>query len=137
MPNYSYDIVTSPNTSEEDPQETELMVSYGIIHFIGLKIPAGSQGELHVQLLHGEDRLAPMNPDGDYSGDGDYIPIRDFFDIMTGPASLKARTWNTSTTRDRSISVHIQILPREILIPEKKLTDYLIAFLRRFKVAVS
>jgi hypothetical protein len=112
----------------------ELMISYGIIHFIGLKIPAGSQGEAHIQLFHGEDRLAPINPDGDYAGDGDYIPIRDFFDIMTGPASLKARTWNTSTTRDRSISVHIQILPREVLLPESRLTDVIVAFLRRLRV---
>jgi hypothetical protein len=137
LPNYSYDIETSANTSESDPEETELGICYGVIHFIGIKIPVGSQGELHIQLFHGEDRLAPTNPDGNYSGDGDYFPIRDFFEIETGPASLKARTWNDSATRTRGVSVHIQILPREILIPEKKLTDYLIAFLRRFKVAIS
>jgi len=134
MANYSYEISTDPNTLEGDPKETQLAICYGVIHFIGIRFPDGSQGELHVRLFHGEDPVTPTNPDGSYSGDGQYIPIREFYEIADGPSFLKARTWNDSTSKTRSCQVHIQLLPIEVLIPESRLTDVIVAFLRRLRV---
>jgi hypothetical protein len=134
MPNYSYEISTDPKTAENPGKESELAICYGVIHFIGIRFPDGCQGELHVQLFHGKDPVAPTNPDESYSGDGMYIPIREFYEIATGPSFLTAKTWNDSTEEPRGCQIHIQILPREILIPESRLTDVIVAFLRRLRV---
>jgi hypothetical protein len=134
MPNYSYEISTPAGTGEDPGKESELAICYGVIHFIGIRFPDGSQGELHVQLFHGKDPVAPTNPDESYSGDGQYVPIREFYEILTGPSFLTAKTWNDNASKARGCQVHIQILPREVLIPESRLTDVIVAFLRRLRV---
>lgn len=134
MPNYSYEISTAAGTAEDPGKETEIAIAYGVIHFVGIRFPSGSQGELHVQLFHGKDPVAPTNPDGNYSGDDQYIPIKEFYEITTGPGFLIVKTWNDNAIKARSCQVHVQILPKEVLLPESRLTDVIVAFLRRLRV---
>jgi len=134
LANYMYTISTPAGNTKTNPLETPLAISYGIIHFIGIYLVPGSQGECHVVLLHERDRVAPTNPEEDYSGDDTLWPIKEHYPIETGPAILTALTWNDSEDESRKAIINVQVLPEDILLPTNRLTDALQAFLQRLRV---
>ena len=129
-----YTISTPIDNDITNPLETSLAISYGIIHFIGIYLVPGSQGECHVVLMHGRDRVAPTNPEESYTGDDTLWPIKDHYPIDTGPATLTALTWNDNTEESRKAIINIQVLPEDVLLPTNRLTDALLAFLQRLRV---
>jgi len=137
MPFFSFSITIPYATTEEDPYTQDLTLIRGIIHYLAVYFPPGSQGEAHVRIFRKGSQIFPWNAEETARGDESTVgPPREWIELEEPPYMLTMEGTNDNETENRGVVIHIGILPREILLPEKRLTDYLIAFLRRFKVPI-
>lgn len=114
---YDFAIIVPKNRTEDIPVETELELTYGIIHRIEVQFPIGTQALAHCRILHRRAQKWPTNIDGSFASDGYVIPIDEHFDLTEPPHTLTAICWNDDDTYAHTITIRVGILPPEIVSP--------------------
>jgi hypothetical protein len=126
---YDFAITIPKGTTQADPVEQVLKLTYGVIRRVEVEFPAGCKGYAHLVLLHEEHQLYPTNPDEDFNTEDYIIPIDDYFPLTTEPYSLKAVGWAPNAAYDHTITIRIGILPVEIASPLLDFTELFKNFL--------
>lgn len=135
MPFFIYPITVPKATYEWSPVTELLPVIHGIIHHLSIWFSPGCQGEVGVRLFRRESQILPWNADAWALGDNNTAGgSPEWIELESAPYEIRYKAYNIGEYVDRDVIVQIGILPREVLMPEKKLTDYLVAFLQRLRV---
>jgi len=114
---YSYNITVSAVTTEATAEETELLLSAGVIHQVDILFPTNANREVYVKILQASYQLIPSNRDEAIRADNTVISTREFYELVPGANILTVKAWNVHATDDFMISVNIGVLPRRILQP--------------------
>ena len=114
---YSFNIKLTPLGSEDDPVDTVVRLSAGVIHQIDILFPVNANREVYVKILHGGYQLCPSNRSGAIQANNTVISTREFYDLIPGANTLTIKAWNEHLLDTFYISVNIGVLPRRILQP--------------------
>ena len=112
------DTFTVPaGTTAAAPVERELAVAHGIIHLAEVVFLDGPEDEVHVTLSRGLHQFAPSHPDGSVVGNAEAVPASLFEPIVEPPYFIIIRAWSPQADYDHEITVRINMLLREELLP--------------------
>lgn len=79
----------------------------GKITHVDIQFPSGVNALAHIAIAGGLHQAFPTNPDGNFASGNETISWDEDFDLLTGPLSLDAYTWNDDTTYDHTITVRV------------------------------
>lgn len=113
--NFFYEFTVPKSTTEEDPAELMMVLSYGIITKVQIIIPQGHAGLAHLKLLYHETQLYPLNRDGNYHSDNAKIDFDEYQPLLVAPYELKAKGWNEDTRYPHSFLCGFTVLRPEEL----------------------
>lgn len=114
---FSYNIDVTPLGSENNPVDTVVRLSAGVIHQIDVLFPVNANREVYVKIFHGGYQLFPSNRSGAIRANNTVISTREFYDLIPGANTLTIRAWNVHALDTFMISVNVGVLPRRILQP--------------------
>ena len=110
---YTTDITTPANTAEADAVKTTLKLTHGIVHRVSIGFPDGCAGLAHLQLYRFEHQVWPTNSEADFNWNNVNLEWDDYFELLKGPFTLMAKTWNEDDTYQHIITVRLGIVPPE------------------------
>jgi len=135
MPYFVYPITVPKNTLESKAITDLLGLHRGIVHHLEVWFSPGCQGNVGVKLFRRESQVFPFNADGWAKGDASSVGgAREWLEWESPPYEMRYRAYNLDENVDREFLVIVGILPREILEPVTRLTDVIVAFLRRLRI---
>jgi len=135
MPYFVYPITVPKNTLEKDAVTARIRLQRGIIHHLEIWFSPGCQGNVGVRLFRKESQVLPFNADAWAIGDSSTVGgAREWLELESVPYDLRYKAYNLDEYVNRDFEVIIGVLPREILDPVSRLTDAVVAFLRRLRV---
>ena len=110
---YFFTIAIPANTPKTAPVLLTLPLANAIITRVQIVIPPGAQGLSHLQVAYHSSQLYPLNPGGDYSGDGMNIEFDEYQPIIVSPYELKISAWNLDTAYAHQFLIAITMLRPE------------------------
>lgn len=116
---YDFPISTPANTTKAAPQRTLLTLHAGVIEQVHVAFPPGPQGLLHVQLERGGNPLWPNNQDDGFAWDDYTIIFAPAYELSAAPYHLEAITWNLDDTFVHQVTIRVNIVPRELVFPDR------------------
>lgn len=120
---FEYHITVPKSTTSASPQETEAMLTLGVIHQVEL-IPWGYAVDiLHARIERFHSPVFPVNLGGEVSFAGESIVGRVHYRIDKRPTTLRILAWNDSTLYSHSFTVRFWMLPEEIVEPSSHVFD--------------
>jgi len=124
------DITIPANTDKTSPVVVTWRVEEGVITHVEISFPPGCHRLAHVQIWYHESQLYPHGRDEDFAADAYTIKFTDQFEINEPPYELKIKGWNEDDTYDHTITVRVNIVPKELVFPAKPL-HIIASFLKR------
>lgn len=118
---YAFDITIPKSTTKSSPITQLLKLTAGIVTWVGIQFPSGCWGLAHCYLWHRGHQWLPTNPEGDFSSNGYVIPIVEYYELGEALNIVKFVGWNLDDTWGHTITVYIDILPKEALEPDSLL----------------
>jgi len=115
---YSYSILTAAKTGETTKKKTPMILGPGVIHWVRIRIPPGSQGLLHCHVNHHVHQIIPSNDDGNFFGDDEIIEYDEFYELKAPLTTVDAYTWNDDTEHDHTMILQFGVLPKWVLLPQ-------------------
>jgi len=108
---YSYTITAHKDKDETEAERTVLPLEWGILHHVGIYIPAGHAGLAHLRIRRALNQVIPRNVEGTIHGDAQYITFDEFLYLKEPPRQFEAYVWNLDEFHDHDFIVHLSILP--------------------------
>ncbi|GAI77090.1 unnamed protein product [marine sediment metagenome] len=127
---YSFDIPVPVGRTKDNPVEMELVLTDGFISFVGIQFPVGCCGLAHCRILHYRKQVWPTITEHSFASDGYVIPLCPMYDFTEPPYVLTAICWNDDDTYPHTITIWVEILPLEALIPFAGMGGMLRKFLK-------
>jgi len=122
---YAFSFTVQKNTTQQNQQLKRLKLCYGIIHQIDIVFPIGCRGLVHCHIDDALHQIWPTNPDSTFSGDGEVISGKEFYELKVEPFELQLWAWNEDDTYDHTIIVRIWMLkPWELFAFSEKMWEY-------------
>jgi len=110
---YVKTITTNLNTSKDNPLETVMTITKGLIFMIEVEFPAGCSGLVHIQILDGGYQLFPATPGEYLRGDNANVRYDDTYLKMSAPYVFKIITYNEDTVYNHTVQIRIGIASTE------------------------
>jgi hypothetical protein len=114
---HHYTLTVPADTAEADPAEKTMVVTAGVVKYIGVVWPRGVKAMVGVRIYRWEHQIFPNNPDEAARGDGAVEGGEVHLPLTEPPFILKARGDSPGTTYDHDIPILINILPVEAAEP--------------------
>lgn len=116
--NYSFSITIPANTLERSKQETQLILSPGIIDQISIAFPPGCSALARIQIFERESQLFPQNKGGYYAWDNTILTFYPIYTLTDKYPIFLARTWNLDEFYEHEINLMINIIGED-----RRITD--------------
>jgi len=113
---YRSTIITPKNTIEGSPKETELHVASGLVYFLEIHFPSGSEGLLHAQVFDGNYQVWPTAPGESFIGDDIYLRYDDLYIKEEQPLIFKILTWNIDDMYEHKVIVGVGLVSKDIFM---------------------
>jgi len=114
---YAESIKTEVGKDASDPLYTEIKVTNGVIHEVGVYFPAGCAGLVYCQIYEGGHQFFPSTQGQFVRGDDVLVNTVEFYEITDAPRWITIKTWNLDETYDHTIEVYIKQLPKWAILP--------------------
>jgi hypothetical protein len=114
---YSFDHIITTADTEANPHEEEMQLTAGVIHQVDVLFEDGCNHEAKVQIYQAGKQLWPSNRGEALRGNATVISFREFFELVSGATTLRARIWGDGTIDDVEVLINIGLLPRKIIQP--------------------
>jgi hypothetical protein len=109
---YEKQLTIPKNTARSAPVETTIEIHPGIALGGEVFFPPGCAALAHVQVYYWEHQVAPVNPDGYFSGDGPpATPFNLDLEIVDPPYLFTVVGWNEDDTYPHTPIVRINVIP--------------------------
>ena len=106
---YSFALVIPANTPQSSPASLSCKLTAGTIERVDIQFPAGCAGLVHVSINHLLHQLAPNNPDGTFSSDGQTISFGEDYPLKAAPYAVTFKGWNDDDTFPHTITLWLSI----------------------------
>lgn len=116
MVSYQQPITVTAGTAEATLETTTLPVTQGRLRRARVKFFKGPESTVHVRLIHQNRQILPANPEYQFTGNDDGIPIHANIPIGN-PQEIKIEAWNTDATNNHDIIVEVEI---EVSTPQSE-----------------
>lgn len=113
---YLKQITTPAQTYRDNPMETVLPVSKGLVYKVELKFPAGSTGLLGVEIFDGSHQVWPSSPSQWFTGDDDVISYDDTYLKLSPPYELQIKTYNDDDYYDHLFILRLGLVSDKIFM---------------------
>jgi len=130
---YCWDITIPKDTEEDDPVTQTLKLSKGVITRLDVKFPAGCHGMVGIRITRYEAPLVPLARESWLTGDDETVPTEGYYELFEAPSQLKFVGCSPDTDYPHTISVRVQVLPKEV-VGLKAIFDLLYGFFKRLGV---
>ena len=114
------DITTGAAVSRLAPTRTDMIVPGGVVVWVSVWFPPGSQGTLKCRVVMGDTPIFPRNAGTWLSGDGQSIEWNEYIKTEAGANRLTIFTYNDDTSFSHLIQVRVNILPEWLADPRKQ-----------------
>lgn len=111
---YEFPIVVPANTLAASPVKEDLALPVGIVHLVGVEMPAGCNAKVFLRLFRSEHQVFPNNPDESYASDNTSRDWDEYIEMLDKPLSLRAEAWSPGTTYSHTVRVRIGLLPADV-----------------------
>jgi len=118
---YNFAITVPAGTTEAEPIEQELDLTYGVIHQVGVRFRRGTDFRVGCRIYRFEHQVWPTNTDEDFRDDGREIFFKEHYELKEAPYNLKVRAYSPTATYGHKIYIRIGVLPPEKVSPLAKL----------------
>ena len=115
---YSINISTPASTTQADPVETTILITVGVVHRVKVGFPPGPQTDLHVAIDRGNSQVWPSGASLSWAWDDYVFDMPEFYEVEVEPLEFVVRTWNDDASFAHECMVQLEILPRDVLLPE-------------------
>lgn len=113
---YPITIETAANVTQGSPTRNHLRVSKGLVYFIELYFPSGSEGLLHVSIFDGGFQVWPTAYGTSFVGDDVHFFYDDLYIKEVAPFEFTIYTWNEDTAYAHSVIIRIGLVTKDIFI---------------------
>ena len=113
---YRKTITTLKNVTEGLPTQTDLSITKGLVYFLELYFPSGSEGLLHCQIYDGNYQVWPSSHGESFFGDDIYLKYDDLYIKETAPMHFKILTWNDDDLYPHKVIVGIGLVSKDIFM---------------------
>ena len=115
---YVANISTPASTTQGDPVETRIPVTVGIVHRVKVGFPPGPQTDLNVAIDRGGSQVWPSGESVSWAWDDIVLDMPEWHEVDAEPLEFVVRTWNDDANFAHVCMVQLELLPREVLLPE-------------------
>lgn len=112
---FPYTITTSD--VEAAKHEETLRLTQGVIHQVDVLFEDGCNHAAHVMIFNGDFQVWPSNRGQTIRGNATVVSFREFYEIDSGAATLKAFMWGDGVIDGVEVVVQIGLLPKKIIQP--------------------
>ena len=127
---WAWDITITAGTTATSPKEQILKLTKGIITKIDIYFPKGCNGYVKVKLLRSEFQLVPLSRGEWVTGNGETIPTETYYELEETPSQLKFIGISPDAKYDHTVTVRVQILPKEVATPYIVVREFVSLFKR-------
>lgn len=113
---YSRTISTGKVGADDNPLNTELRVTKGLVYKVELDFPPGSAGLLKVAISDGGFQVWPSTLGQYFTGDGILISFDDIYLKEAEPFEFSIYTCNEDTEYPHGVTVRIGLVSKEIFM---------------------
>lgn len=113
---YPKTVVTPSNTPQGTPQRTVLKIAKGLVYFLELYYPSGSQGLLHVAIYDGGFQVWPTEHGSSFVGDDVHFFYDDLYIKEQPPFQFDILTWNDDDRYSHQVIVRIGLVTKDIFM---------------------
>jgi len=107
--NYVFEITIPAQTTEDAPQEKEIILSAGIIDEISIGFPQGCSALAHLRIKEEESVLFPSNPNTDYAWNDTIYTFNPKHLLVEQNPILTLMGWNDDSFYQHTITVIINV----------------------------
>jgi len=113
---YYAEIEVPVGTPISDPEVVELKLTPGVIEHLSLYFPAGSAGNLYVQLWLNGYQLVPWERGQWLRGDDLLIPDYGRYEVDEEPYLLTVKGYSTASNYSHSALVSVELTPYQAVV---------------------
>ncbi len=106
---FSFSVSTPANTTQDDPQRAELLLSKGTIVQVDIGFPPGPQALLHAVVMRGQNQVWPTNPQGDFAWEDHVFSWPERYELEAKPYMLELVSWNEDDTYAHAVLVQLDV----------------------------
>lgn len=128
---HHFTLEVGANTTEDEPEEKELGLTYGIIRYIAVVHPRGCKAMVETRIYRFNHQIFPNNSDEAAKGDGVVEGGEVYYPLLEPPHVLRAIGISPGTSYPHDIPIFISVLPPEVVSPWARLTQ---SFSKFFKL---
>jgi len=116
---FDFAVSTPANTTEADPQRTDMPLVRGVIDQVQVHFPPGPQGLLHAVIYRAGSPLWPRNVGDSFASDDFPIVFSPFYELEAEPLQLTAVTWNEDDSYAHQVNIRFNVVPRDLVFPDR------------------
>lgn len=113
---YYVELVVEVGTTIDDPEVAEVKLTPGVIEHLALYFPAGSAGNLYIQLWLNGYQLVPWERGQWLRGDDLLIPDSGRYEVDEEPYLLTIKGYSTATNYAHSALVSVELTPYQAVV---------------------
>ena len=118
---FHYTLEVPAGTPEAEPVEKILLLTYGVISWIGIPWLAGPNSMVKVRLYRSEHQIFPLNSDEPACGDSFVEGGIEHYELFETPFALIARGYSPDCVHAHDVTILINVLPEIVAEPWKVL----------------
>lgn len=111
---YRSTITTLKGVTQANPKHTRFKVPKGLIYFLELYFPSGSEALLHVQIFDGGYQVWPTQHKESFAGDDIYLQYDDLYIKEREPFEFDIITWNDDDKYKHLVIVGFGVVTKDI-----------------------
>ena len=127
---YRIDLLIPASTTETAPTKQDIIVWKGVISHVQMLFPKGCAGLAHARIRQANHNIAPVNPNGWFTGDGSGPDYQEYFPLESGTNEITIEGYNEDEIYAHTPIVEFDVLPEEVLRMPKIQYDLVYAFIR-------
>lgn len=113
---YYVELEVPASTPITDPEVVELKLTPGVIDHLALYFPAGSAGNLYIQLWLNGYQLVPWERGQWLRGDDLLIPDSGRYEVNEEPYLLTVKGYSTASNYAHSALVSVELTPYQAVV---------------------
>ena len=125
---FEKEITLAKGGSDATALFTDLKLSQGVIHYVGVHFPGGCRSLVKVRLILNGAQAFPSVRDQSIAGNNETVQFNEYYNLYKGANSLKVEAWNEDSLNDHTVRVRLGVLQEWQLNPMKQLAEVLRPF---------
>lgn len=111
---YTHTLAVPPNTSERDPVEEAVKLTYGVITMVEVEFPPGCAGLVRAFMRRSLHQVWPSNQGGYLRSDGRAIRWNDYYELFDEPVELTVGAWSADDFYSHDVLFRFELTSKEI-----------------------